>query len=150
MVQGPCKGEITGPAAVAPRLSWVFGGGGEAGDGSARDGAPASDAEQALDPVHALSRDEHLVATLGSLHGHERAAEGVIARGEVAAGTGAHERGVGGVDAAVAGMKRVDRGEDHGRVSVVGRSISLVLHRNGPRRPCTFRSVNVSRTDGDR
>ena len=118
MVQVPCKGEIARPAAVAPRLGWTFGGRGETGDGAARDGTPAADAEQALDPVHALWRDEHLVAALAALHGDQRAAEGVVARGEVATGTGANERSIGGVDSAVAGMERVDRGEDHGRVSV--------------------------------
>jgi len=114
MVQVPCKGEIGSPSAVAPRRGGLFGSGGESGDGATGHGAPSTDAEQALDPVHALPNVRQRVGRLGALHGDERAAERVIARREVAAGAGADQGGVGGVEAAAASMERVDRGEDHG------------------------------------
>jgi len=72
--------------------------------------APSADAEQALDPIHALTGDGRMTALRVALHGDQRAAEGVVAGDEVTAWTGAHQRRVGrgrvGMKA-VADMQRV-------------------------------------------
>jgi hypothetical protein len=113
---------------------------------------PSTDAEKALDPVHALTRHAHARRLGVSLDRHEPAAEGVVARGEVAARAGAHQWCVG-FDGrggkAVADMQGVGGGEQHFGSPLV-RSISRVMHRAAPRRSNSFRSVNVSQTDGDR
>jgi hypothetical protein len=58
--------------------------------------APSADAEQSLDPIHALTCDDHMATLRVALHGDDRTAEGVVARDEVATGAGADEWRVGG------------------------------------------------------
>lgn len=104
MVQFPGEGEFGSPASVTRGVR-QFG----TGFGALATQAPSADAEQSLDPIHALACDDH-AATLGlALHGDDRATEGVVAGDEVAAGTGADERRVGrgrGWVEAVADMQR--------------------------------------------
>jgi hypothetical protein len=58
--------------------------------------APSADAEQSLDPIHALTRDDHMATLSVALHGDDRAAEGVVVRDKVATWAGADEWRVGG------------------------------------------------------
>jgi len=92
---------------------------------------PSTDAQKPLDPVHALARHAHAGRLGVALDRHKSAAEGVVSRGEVAAGAGAHQGCVGfdgrGSDA-VADMQGVGGGEQHFGSPLV-RSISRVMHR---------------------
>ena len=90
MVQVPGKGEVGRPPTVAVGARCD-----RTGIGSLTKQAPAADAEQSLEPVHALA-DHGGVARIGlALHRHERRAERVVARDEVAAGTRAQQGCVG-------------------------------------------------------
>lgn len=90
MVQVPGKGEVGRPPTVAVGARCD-----RTGIGSLTKQAPAADAEQSLEPVHALA-DHGGVARIGlALHRHERRAERVVARDEVATGAGADQRCVG-------------------------------------------------------
>jgi hypothetical protein len=105
MVQFPGKGEIGSPASVTSGR-WQVG----SRFGARAQQAPSADAEQSLDPIHALTGDGRVTALRVALHGDQRAAERVVAGDEVSAGAGAHQRRVGrgrvGMKA-VADMQRV-------------------------------------------
>jgi len=76
--------------------------------------APSADAKQALDPIHWLARDGHVTSLRVALHRDQRAAEGVVARDEVATRSGADEWRVGWVRMkAVADIQRVGRVVKH-------------------------------------
>ena len=109
MVQFPGKGEVGCPASVTPGVLQVG-----TGFGALPQQAPSADAKQALDPIHALARDGHVTSLRVALHRHQRAAEGVVARDEVATRSGADEWRVGWVRMkAVADIQRVGRVVKH-------------------------------------
>jgi hypothetical protein len=77
----------------------------------------------------------------------------VVPRDEVATRSGADQRLVGGVVVlgdSVSGMTGWLAERVHGRSPVWVVSISLFMDRSGPAEICSFRSVDVSQTDGDR
>ena len=92
---------------------WV-GAGGRA-RGTRRVGGVGEESVQAV--ASAAGCGEFLEAvvedTVGALEPEDAVALDEVV-GEVAAGAGADQGGVGGVEAAAASMERVDRGEDHG------------------------------------
>jgi hypothetical protein len=105
MVQFPGKGEVGCPASVTAGVLQVG-----TGFGALPQQAPSADAKQALDPIHALARDGRVTSLRVALHRHQRAAEGVVARDEVATGSGADQWRVSGGRVwmkAVADMQRV-------------------------------------------
>jgi len=109
MVQFPGKGEVGCPASVTPGVLQVG-----TGFGALPQQAPSADAKQALDPIHALARDGRVTSLRVALHRHQRAAEGVVARDEVATRSGADEWRVGWVRMkAVADIQRVGRVVKH-------------------------------------
>jgi hypothetical protein len=109
MVQFPGKGEVGCPASVTPGVLQVG-----TGFGALPQQAPSADAKQALDPIHALARDGHVTSLRVALHRDQRAAEGVVARDEVATRSGADEWRVGWVRMkAVADIQRVGRVVKH-------------------------------------
>jgi hypothetical protein len=109
MVQFPGKGEVGCPASVTPGVLQVG-----TGFGALPQQAPSADAKQALDPIHSLARDGHVTSLRVALHRDQRAAEGVVARDEVATRSGADEWRVGWVRMkAVADIQRVGRVVKH-------------------------------------
>jgi hypothetical protein len=124
MVQVPGKGDLgcasavpMGACSCGTRRGWLI------------QEAPAADAEQALEPVHAPARDHRATGLGVALDRHERVAEGVVARDEVAARAGADKRSVvriGGSDRLVAGMVRVAQ---HGGLLGVVRSVECCIGR---------------------
>jgi hypothetical protein len=109
MVQFPGKGEVRCPASVTRGVLQVA-----TGFGALSQKAPSTDAEQALDPIHALARDGRVAALGLTLHRDQRAAEGVVARDEVATRAGADQWRVDWVGMkAVADIQRVGRVVKH-------------------------------------
>jgi hypothetical protein len=90
MVQVPGECEVGRPPAVP-----VGADRGDSGFGRRAPHAPAADAEQALDPVRALTHHDRVTRVGVALDRDDRGAEGVVARDEVAAGTRAQQGCVG-------------------------------------------------------